>query len=485
MVARDFRGLDVPPGLASDVLAIDTMHRRPLVAGALVPLVFSAAGGGLARADGGDDTAGYELTERLRTGAIQGEDLSGDVRPEAIAILEAAATVHPEPLSLADVRSSRIAPLADAAFEPPETIRVWRRGIDGSSSSCSGRVDEIPFDQYVRGVLPHEWIPSWHEESLKAGAVAIRTYAAFHVASGGRYDCADVDDTTSTQVYRDEFRPETDAAVEATEGLYVVDGDGSLVLAEYSAENGDPTEFGVVEPLCTGESRFGHGRGTCQWGSQRWATSGRSFDEIVTHYYPGSTLVDVRTRLGAAEAERDVPEKLVAGEVGQAQLRLENTALEAWTPGSTYLVTTPQGRESALFAPLSWSSDDLVVAVREETAAGQVGTFVFSLRAPEVDERVVFEESFRLEHEGEAFGPLITVELEVLPRSGGGNDDDRGADAGGASAEGSAKAPNVFGCQAVATGGGAFALSPLYAILLGCGLVMRRRRSAAGQSPAR
>ena len=35
----------------------------------------------------------------------------------------------------------------------------------------------IPFDEYIAGVLPHEWIPSWHDESLRAGSLAIRTYA--------------------------------------------------------------------------------------------------------------------------------------------------------------------------------------------------------------------------------------------------------------------------------------------------------------------
>ncbi len=38
---------------------------------------------------------------------------------------------------------------------------------------------------------------------LKAGAVAIRTYAWYWVNAGGKYDCADIDDTTASQVYKD------------------------------------------------------------------------------------------------------------------------------------------------------------------------------------------------------------------------------------------------------------------------------------------
>jgi hypothetical protein len=473
---------------------VGAMPRRTIFAGALLTFAIAACDDAVwqhAHADDAEIAYSHALTERLRTGAIQGEDLSGDVRPEAIAILEAAAAADPRPLSLADVRGEGIAPLTDVAFEPPETIRVWRRRIDGSSASCSGRVDVIPFDQYVRGVLPHEWIPSWHEESLKAGAVAIRTYAAFHVASGGRYDCADVDDTTSTQVYKDEFLPETDAAVAATAGLYVVDENGALVLAEYSAENGDPTRFGVDEPLCSGRQVFGHGRGTCQWGSQRWATNGRSFEQILTHYYPGSSVVDVRAQLGAAEVSREVPAQLVAGEIAAASIRFENTAVDTWTTAETLLVTSPSGRTSELYDDGSWEGGDRVVAVTADTAAGQVGTFSFAVRAPLVEERTVFEESFRLSHNGQAFGPALSIELEVLPRSGGGSggsggggaggDDDQGgaADAGPAG-EGGAKAPNVFGCQTSAAGGGPFALAPLCAILLLCGFVTRRRRSQPG-----
>ena len=78
--------------------------------------------------------------------------------------------------------------------------------------------------------------------------------------------------------------------------------EGELVFAEYSAENGDPTEFDVDEPRCTGEAVFGHGRGTCQWGTQRWALAGRDHAWMMTHYYPGASLD------GAAFAAHKFPE---------------------------------------------------------------------------------------------------------------------------------------------------------------------------------
>src|SRR5687767_2129442 len=92
-----------------------------------------------------------EAPARWSIGAELDDDVSGDVRPDALALIEARQRGE-EPEVLA------------AAWQPPSTIRVWRRGLDGSTASCSGRVDVIAFETYVKGVLPHEWIRSWHTE---------------------------------------------------------------------------------------------------------------------------------------------------------------------------------------------------------------------------------------------------------------------------------------------------------------------------------
>ncbi len=175
-------------------------------------------------------------------------------------------------------------------LQPPATIRIYRRGPE--NNSCQGRVDVIPLEDYVKGVVPHEWIPSWHDESLRAGSIAARGYAWGWILAGGKYDCADLDDTTRSQVYREDRTDRADAATDSTRGVGVI-RDGEFVQSEYSAENGDPTEFGVDEPLCTGRERFGHGRGMCQWGTQRWATQRNQTAEwMVEHYYPGATTTN-------------------------------------------------------------------------------------------------------------------------------------------------------------------------------------------------
>ncbi len=232
-----------------------------------------------------DGVGAYEEPARWSTGSDVDEDVSGDVRPEALELIRARGE------GAGEVVSAESGPVA-LAWTPPASIRVWRRALDGSTASCSGRVDVIPFEQYVKGVLPHEWIRSWHNESLKAGAVAIRTYAANWVMNGGKYTCADLDDTTASQVYRDEFFSVTNAAVDATASTFVMKN-AAPVFAEYSAENGHPTATGISDSVCSGQTRFGHGRGTCQWGSQRWALQGQAHKWILEHYYPGATVTKV------------------------------------------------------------------------------------------------------------------------------------------------------------------------------------------------
>jgi len=222
-----------------------------------------------------------ETPERWLSGADIDADLSGDLRPEARDLI-----LRREAGEIDDLGEDGVI----LAWQAPSSIRVWRRGLDGSSTSCSGRVDVIPLEKYVKGVLPHEWIRSWHTESLKAGAIAIRTYAASWVRQGGKYSCADLDDTTASQVYKDQFYAVTNSAVDATAGTFVMKN-GLPVFAEYSAENGHPTATGVSDSVCAGRARNGHGRGTCQWGSQRWATQSKSHTWILEHYYPGSTVV--------------------------------------------------------------------------------------------------------------------------------------------------------------------------------------------------
>ncbi|MCE9573343.1 MAG: hypothetical protein K8W52_09315 [Deltaproteobacteria bacterium] len=405
-------------------------------------------------------------------GGRSGPDASDrvDVRPTARAL---GGLVGKQPVTtLGDARAAGILPARRIArtgrkvssgaprtvyFSPPTSIRVWRRALDGSTASCSGRVDVIPFEDYVKGVLPHEWIPSWQEASLQAGAIAIRSYAASWVAAGGKYTCADLDDTTASQVYKDDRNARASAAVDATSGVYVVRA-GELVVAEYSAENGNPTADGVDEPLCDGQTVNGHGRGTCQWGTQRWAQAGKTADWIVLHYYPGAELVGQVPPL-AASLTADVHEAtMVSGDTMAVSLTYRNDGTLAWQPGEVSIGTTdPRDRDSAFASP-DWASGSRPATVAAAVDPATTGTFAWTMTAPEVTSATVFTERFALvAADGTWFGPAddaVTWTITVTPRPGG-------PAAGGCD-----------GCGAGGDGAGAIACA-----ILGASALRRRRRS--------
>ncbi|MHA7139607.1 SpoIID/LytB domain-containing protein [Rossellomorea arthrocnemi] len=97
-------------------------------------------------------------------------------------------------------------------------------------------INKLPFEDYLKGVVPGEMPASWNVEALKAQSVAARTYAM------GRVNNSNFDDTISNQVYAgyDWYRNSTQA-VEETKGK-VLRKDGKLIGAYYSSSNGGHTE---------------------------------------------------------------------------------------------------------------------------------------------------------------------------------------------------------------------------------------------------
>jgi hypothetical protein len=210
----------------------------------------------------------------------------------------------------------------NATVRLPTNIRVLM---------TNGTVVVVPMESYTAVSLAREWFSTWANydggsNSLKAGSVAVRSYAASYVNNPqtATYDiCA----TTACQVYNGSPTANSTSAAEQTLGLVLLTDIGSISRTEYSAENnslgfscGDgftqPSDGPCIfDPVCTGETRFGHGRGMCQWGSAKWATGlkiakngGTNYPDnantgmtngypkqdwswIVGHYYPNLRLV--------------------------------------------------------------------------------------------------------------------------------------------------------------------------------------------------
>jgi hypothetical protein len=322
----------------------------------------------------------------------------------------------------------------------------------------------------VRGVLPHEWFPSWDGRALDMGALCVRTFAAFWVAAGGKYDCADLDDTTASQVYTDGTDPRTDAAVERTRGEVIV-RDGSLVSTEYSAENGTPTKFGAVDPHCAGKTVNGHRRGTCQWGTQRWATlEGKDRFWMAGHYYPGATVRGPEApgpTMAAAIVEAHAPATLEAGARGQVTVEVENTGTAAWDGGVLIGTRAP----SRLVEPGSWLAADRVTAVGPVEPGG-VARLTFAIVAPSLTAAEELAERFEVVADGDPpvwlAGEGGDVRIRIVPAGAGGP---------GPESEGEVDLGDPTGGCRTGRGPGVAGLALWVLGLLGAAGAARRRRT--------
>jgi len=101
-------------------------------------------------------------------------------------------------------------------------------------------INELPFEEYLYGVVPSEMPSGWPAEALKAQACAARNYALKKIGYHTGYDlCAEI----HCQVYRgyDHEAPSTNAAVDATAGKLIM-CEGKPITAYYHSTCGGSTE---------------------------------------------------------------------------------------------------------------------------------------------------------------------------------------------------------------------------------------------------
>ncbi|MEW6233526.1 MAG: SpoIID/LytB domain-containing protein, partial [Chloroflexota bacterium] len=194
-------------------------------------------------------------------------------------------------------------PPGSVQLSPPPTIRVYHELYEPK-----GTIEVIDFETYVKRVVPREMPASWNAEALKAQAVAARTYGWYKVLNPRSADFDVYDDTWDQVCGPDSWRdPRSDAATDATRGQYIAYA-SSVIIAMYSAENGDPTKTGNVaylqavnDPVSFGKTLFGHGYGMGQWGARRWADQyAWDYYKILKHYYTGVTVEHPRAASGDA-----------------------------------------------------------------------------------------------------------------------------------------------------------------------------------------
>jgi stage II sporulation protein D len=103
-----------------------------------------------------------------------------------------------------------------------------------------GKVQTLPLETYVRGVVSAEMPAGWPLAALEAQAIASRTYALTAHAGGAKFD---VYADTRSQVYRGVAAetPQTDTAITDTVGQ-IVTYDGQPATTYFFASSGGRTE---------------------------------------------------------------------------------------------------------------------------------------------------------------------------------------------------------------------------------------------------
>ncbi len=174
-------------------------------------------------------------------------------------------------------------------------------------------INELPFEDYMRGVSEQPDTEPY--EKQRAFAIAARTYAAFYLSPDNRkfpgmpYDGSD--SPAEFQAYAgvtfEENHPRWVKAVNSTANE-VLTVDGSIIKAPYFSSNDGrtraPAEVGWSnfphaevfsskdDPWCAGMTLRGHGVGMSGCGAEGQANEGKTAEQILGYYYPG-TLISV------------------------------------------------------------------------------------------------------------------------------------------------------------------------------------------------
>jgi Stage II sporulation protein len=183
-----------------------------------------------------------------------------------------------------------------AGQTPPDTISVYI-----TEEKAATRYD---FTFYVTHVLPDEWYPSWNDDSLGAGAIAVKDYGWYRAKSNHAYSggdgCADLVDTGADQVFDPTWDSDfTNQAVYATLGS-VFWKDGKNPLSQYFAGAPD-------DPCAPVEGEYA-GR-MSQWGTQTCALDSMLWPDITTTFYDDHgdsewlTLYDLVLNPGAENSQ--------------------------------------------------------------------------------------------------------------------------------------------------------------------------------------
>ena len=173
----------------------------------------------------------------------------------------------------------------------------WYRGIVMIQNK-NGKltvINNVPLEDYIKGVVPAEMPSSWATEAHKAQAIAARSYALANLGKRARFGY-DLKDTPEDQAYNGATAEtaSTNSAVEDTKGI-VLTYNMKVINAYYSASAGGQTNannWGTSLPYLRSVPSFddnvkknGHGVGMSQHGANNLAKQGYNAYQILQYFY--------------------------------------------------------------------------------------------------------------------------------------------------------------------------------------------------------
>ena len=167
-------------------------------------------------------------------------------------------------------------------------VQINQQHYLGDVSLLKGQREWLPvvsldLETYVASVVGAEMPSQWHQEALKAQAVAARSYALAHLARPAT-TTYHLGDTTRWQVFSGETST-TQASRSATwetRGL-ILSYDGGIVESLYASNAQVSAEA------------HGHlGASMSQTGAQQLASQGHPFNAILGRYYAGASLARLK-----------------------------------------------------------------------------------------------------------------------------------------------------------------------------------------------
>ncbi|MBQ7126778.1 SpoIID/LytB domain-containing protein [bacterium] len=161
-------------------------------------------------------------------------------------------------------------------------------------------INDIPIEEYLKGVVPSEMPPSWEHEAHKAQAIAARSYAYANLGKRAKYGY-DLNDTPEDQAYggASAETEQTNEAVTETDRVVLI-YNHAIIPAYYSASAGGKTQTAgqvwskdlpyikSVPSFDDGIKKKGHGVGMSQYGANNLAKKGENYYTILKHFYPNT-----------------------------------------------------------------------------------------------------------------------------------------------------------------------------------------------------